>query len=215
MLNEVRIAIADDQPIFRTGLSHLLDSQPGCEVVAELDSGRDSVTAVRELEPDVFLLDLRLPDMSGLDVLRQVGRHKDVHTIVLVESPDISEMTHALLLGACGAVEKSARAPVLLKCLRCVLAGELWFTRRVTRALLDHVDRNEQPRYAGSELIDRLTQRESDVLKGVANGMSNRDIAARLAISEYTVKHHLSRIFGKLSVSNRVELALLASKYDL
>jgi DNA-binding NarL/FixJ family response regulator len=196
-------------------LSQLLATQPGCKVVAELDSGRDAIAAVRDLDPDILLVDLKLPDMSGLDVLRQIGRARDTQTIVLVENPDIHEMTQALLLGACGAVEKSARAAVLPRCLRCVLAGELWFTRSVTKALLKYVDRDERPRFSGSELIDRLTRRESDVLRTVASGMSNRDIATRLKISEYTVKHHLSRIFAKLSVSNRVELALLASRYDL
>ena len=215
MLNQVRIAIADDDPGFRTGLVQLLGSQQAFDIVAEVESGRDAVTASRDLEPDILLLGMDLPDMSGLDVLRQINRIKITHPIALVDKLDIYEMTQSLLLGACGAIEKSARAPVLFKCLRSVLAGELWFRRDVTKALLKYVDRGDEPRYSGNELAERLTQRENDVLKAVANGMPNREIAAKLRISEYTVKHHLSRIFAKLSVSNRVELALLASKYDL
>lgn len=215
MLSEVRIAIADHDPDFRSALSRLLASQPGFEIVAELDSGRNAVASVRELEPDILLLDMKLEDMTGLDILRQIKSVKDTHAIALVGDPDVNEMTQALLLGACGAVERSARAPALFKCLRSVLAGELWFRRDVTKALLKYVDRDDKQRYSGSEITDRLTRREGDILKAVANGMPNKEIAAKLHISEYTVKHHLSRIFAKLSVSNRVELALLAAKYDL
>lgn len=215
MLSEVRIAIADHDGEFRAGLARLLGGQPGFEVVAECETGRDAVTSVRDLEPDILLLDMRLPDLAGLDVLRQIKGIKDVHTVTVVDKPDVYEMTQALLLGACGALERSAKAPALFKCLRSVLAGELWFRRDVTKALLKYVDRDDERRYAGTELTERLTQREGDILRAVGNGMPNKEIAAKLRISEYTVKHHLSRIFAKLSVSNRVELALLAAKYDL
>jgi DNA-binding NarL/FixJ family response regulator len=215
MLSEVHIVIAEGDPKLRTGLARLLAGQQGFEVAAETESGRDAIVAVREFGPDVLLFDMELPDMSGLDVLRQLGRVKDTHSIALIDKPDVYQMTQALLLGACGAIEKSARAPVLFKCLRSVLAGELWFRRDVTKALLEYVDRSDDDRHSGHELIDRLTQREGDILRAVGSGMPNKEIAAKLTISEYTVKHHLSRIFAKLSVSNRVELALLAAKYDL
>lgn len=215
MLSEVRIAIADHDGEFLAGLARLLGGQPGFEVVAECETGRDAVTSVRDLEPDILLLDMRLPDLAGLDVLRQIKGIKDVHTVTVVDKPDVYEMTQALLLGACGALERTAKAPALFKCLRSVLAGELWFRRDVTKALLKYVDRDDERRYAGTELTERLTQREGDILRAVASGMPNKEIAAKLHISEYTVKHHMSRIFAKLSVSNRVELALLAAKYDL
>jgi DNA-binding NarL/FixJ family response regulator len=215
MLNEIRIAVAELDPAFRKGLLDLLGEHDGFEIVAAVDSGREAVLAARELEPDLLLLDMALPDMSGLEVLRRIDGTRGVHPVAMVEKLEIHEMTQALLLGACGAVEKSARSPVLLKCVRAVLAGELWFRRDITKALLRSVERNEDERYSASDLADRLTRRENDVLRAVANGMPNREIAAKLAISEYTVKHHLSRIFAKLSVSNRVELALLAARYDL
>ena len=215
MLNEVRVAIANDDDVFRSGLSGLLTGQDGFEVVASLDTGRDTVVTVREIEPDVLFLDMNLSDLTGLDVLRQINGVKDVHTIALVDQFDVYEMTQALLLGACGAIQKSAKAPVLFKCLRTVLAGDLWFRRDVTKALLKYVGTTAGTLASGNALAERLTNRENDVLRGVANGMPNRDIATKLQISEYTVKHHLSRIFAKLSVSNRVELALLAAKYEL
>ena len=215
MLNEVRIVIADDHAMFRHGLRQLLGGQEGMSVVGESDTGRDAITTVRELEPDVLLLDMTLPDMEGLDILRQVSGIKPTHTILLAEHLDLHEMTQALLMGACGAIEKTSSATVLFKCVRSVLAGELWFSREVTKVLLKHIDRSEGVKLSAQELSDRLTRRENDVLRAVANGLPNREIASKLKISEYTVKHHLSRIFAKLSVANRVELALLASKYDL
>lgn len=215
MLNKIRIAIADSDAAFRKGLGELLGERAGFEIVAETDSGRDTVLAVRELEPDLLLLDMRLSDMSGLDVLRQIGPVEGLHTIAVTDSVDLNEMTRALLLGANGAIERAARSPVLFKSIRAVLAGELWFTRDVTKSLLRYVERNEERQLSADDLADRLTRRENDVLRAVANGMPNREIAAKLQISEYTVKHHLSRIFAKLSVSNRVELALLAARYDL
>lgn len=215
MLSRVRIAVADSDAVFRRGVAELLGERDGFEVVVELDSGRDTVLAVREMEPDLLVLDMRLPDISGLDVLRQLGPVDGLHTVVVSESVDLHEMTQALLLGANGAVERSARAPVLFKCIRAVLAGELWFRRDVTKSLLRYVERNEERQLSADDLAERLTRRENDVLRAVANGMPNREIAAKLQISEYTVKHHLSRIFAKLSVSNRVELALLAARYDL
>jgi DNA-binding NarL/FixJ family response regulator len=215
MLNQVRIVVADRDSAFRKGLSELLAERDGFDVIAELQSGRETVLAVRDLEPDLMLLDMRLPDMSGLDVLRQVGNADGLHTIVVSDSEDTQEMTQALLLGAKGGVERSSRAPVLFKCIRAVLAGELWFRRDITKALLRYVERSEERQLSADELADRLTRRENDVLRAVANGMPNREIATKLQISEYTVKHHLSRIFAKLSVSNRVELALLAARYDL
>lgn len=213
--SEVQVAIADSDSSFRHRLSELLEANNGFRVVAEAGSGKEAIEIVRAQEPDVLFLCMHLGDIHGLDLLRQLSPIRDTHPIVLVEDFDISEMTQALLLGACGAVQKTARPPVLFKCLRAVLSGELWFRRDVTKALLQYVERGEEARSSGSVLSDRLTPRENDVLKAIANGMPNRDIATKLGISEYTVKHHLSRIFAKLSVSNRVELALLASRYEL
>ena len=147
MLNEVRVAIANDDDVFRNGLSGLLTGQDGFEVVASLETGRDAVVTVREIEPDVLFLDMNLGDLTGLDVLRQISGVKDVHTIALVDQFDVYEMTQALLLGACGAIQKSAKAPVLFKCLRTVLGGDLWFRRELLLALLPSTFRIRQCRW--------------------------------------------------------------------
>ena len=215
MINEVQIVIADDHAMLRHGLRQLIGTQEGMHVVGESDTGRQTLTLVRELEPDVLLLDQTLPDMSCFDILRRIRGLGGVRTILLAERLDLDEMTQALLLGACGAIEKTAGETVLFKCIRSVLGGELWFSREVTKVLLRHIDRSKELKHSPQELWDRLTRRENEVLRAVANGLPNREIASKLKISEYTVKHHLSRIFAKLRVANRVELALLASKYDL
>ena len=136
MLNEVRIIVTEADAGFRQGLTQLLGQQDAFEIVDDLDTGRDTVVAVRELEPDLLLLDMELKDMPGLDVLRQIGGVGSLHTVAMVDKLSVHEMTQALLLGACGAVEKSAKSPALLKCIRAVLAGDLWFQRDVTKALL-------------------------------------------------------------------------------
>jgi len=215
MINKVQTAIACGDDSFRSDLASLIAGQDGFDVVASVGSGRDALSATRKHDPDILLLDMQLPDMHGLEVLRQLSGPGALHPIVLVDRTDVDEVTQALLLGACGAIEKSSKSPVLWKCIRAVIAGELWFTRDVTKVLLKYVDKDTEELRPAGDLVKKLTERENDVLRAVANGMPNRDIATRLGISEYTVKHHLSRIFGKLSVSNRVELALLASKYEL
>jgi len=215
MLSEIRILVASADSNLRSGLRTVLEDQSHMRVVGEHASGRQALKAVRKLEPDVLLLDLVLDDMSGLDVLRQLDRSKNPHAIVLGDELDVYDQTQAALWGASGAIRTAANPTTLFKCIRSVLFGELWFGRDVMRALSERTQSQDESLLPDGELAGKLTKREMDVLERVAQGMSNHQIATRLQISESTIKHHLTHIFSKLRVSNRLELALLAAKNGL
>lgn len=210
----IRIAIADRDTGSRDRLARLLRHQPDF-VVAELDSARALLGQVRKDPPDLLVLDMELPGMSGLEILGKI-RSIGCRVVALTDLADAHELAQALLMGAAGALERSTPDTLVVRCVRSVLAGELWFRREVTGALLSYTERRfrENESFDGArEVAGHLTPREGDIFRAVARGMSNREIANRLKISEYTVKHHLTRMFAKLGVSNRVELALLASKH--
>jgi DNA-binding NarL/FixJ family response regulator len=211
----ISVLIADDHPIFRAGLKKLLEAAGGFRVLGDADSGLAATTLARELQPDLLLLDLAMPGMDGLDVLRQVADAQlDVRVVVLTASITPAEVTSALRLGARGVLMKTAATELLYKCLHAVAAGQFWVGRDMVGSLIEalasaHATWNEGARPFG------LTARERQVVKLVSEGCTNRDIAARMHISEDTVKHHLSRVFDKTGTSSRVELALFAYHHSL
>ena len=212
MLNAIRVVLASRKKGNRGGLSDSLATQSGVRVLASHAGGGDTLRSVRTLDPDVLLLDLGLTDMSGLDVIEQLHGDTRARAIVLTEDTDKHVLTQAVLRGASGAIEKEAPLPLLLKCMRSVVTGDLWFGRDLTPALLEYLDSFEERRASVGRCPERLTQREREVFQTVANGMSNREIALKLRLSEHTVKQHLKRIFEKLGVSSRVELVLLVAR---
>lgn len=211
---EVRIVLVDDHAMFREGLCRLLTAEAGFTLVGQTGLGREARRLVAELAPDVLLLDLSLPDMSGLEVMRELDLpHARVRVILLTAAVDNAQVLEALRLGARGLVLKEAAGAMLIKSIRCVMQGEYWFGRDTVPnlvAALRRLTASEPPSPA-----DTLTTRELRVIDGVVEGRTNRDIAAELGVSEQTVKNHLTHIFDKLGVSSRLELALYATERKL
>ena len=207
-----RILIADDHPIFRDGLKRLLESEREFKVVGEACDGVDAVKLVRELNPEILLLDLAMPRRAGLEALREMGSEPlSARVILLTAAAEKDQIVEALQLGARGVVLKDYATQILLKSIRAVMNGEYWVGResvsnlvQYLRSLVDSSSHDARKKKYG------LTPRELEVISAVVAGYANKEIAQHFKISEDTVKHHLSNIFDKVGVSTRLELALFA-----
>jgi DNA-binding NarL/FixJ family response regulator len=206
----IRVVIADDQAMVRAGFRMILDAQDGIEVVAEAADGVDALEAVRRLRPDVALLDIRMPRMSGLDVARTLA--DDAVQVVVVTTFDLDEYVHqALQHGAAGFLLKTAGPALLVEAVRAAAGGESLISPSITVRLLAELaaaggsgaTRREDAREAAT----RLTARELDVARLVARGATNAEIAAELFLALGTVKAHLAGIQARLDARNRVEIA--------
>jgi two-component system nitrate/nitrite response regulator NarL len=212
---EIRILIADDHSIFRDGVRKLLEAEGGFNVVGEATNGIEALDLVNQLRPDVLLLDISMPRLTGLEVLRRLSKETaPLRTILLTASVEKSEIIEALLLGAHGVVPKQSASRMLFKSIRTVMAGEFWVSRDMVSDLVETLRGPSNSGHAGAKTMG-LTRRELEVIAAVVEGQVNKDIAQTFHISEYTVKHHLTRIFDKLGVSNRVELAMFAVNHEL
>lgn len=210
----IRIVIADDHPIFRDGLRRLLSLESDFEVVGEAKDGEETLEVVRDKEPDILLLDLRMPARDGLSVLQRL-KHIPSRTrvIVLTASEDKSEFVQAMKLGCAGIVLKQTATELLYKSIRRVHAGEVWLDSHTTAAVMRQFAAPSRAPIGlerGSRERSPLSQREREIVALVAQGFKNKEIAERIFISEQTVKNHLHNIFDKLGVSDRLELALYA-----
>jgi len=207
-----RILIADDHPIFRDGLKRLLESEHEFKVVGEACDGVDAVKLVRQLKPEILLLDLAMPRRAGLEALREMGSEPlSARVILLTAAAEKDQIVEALQLGARGVVLKDSATQILLKSIRAVMNGEYWVGResvsnlvQYLRSLVDSSSNDARKKKYG------LTPRELEVISAVVAGYANKEIGQHFKISEDTVKHHLSNIFDKVGVSTRLELALFA-----
>lgn len=212
----IRVLIADDQELVRTGLSMILQAQPDIEVVGEAVDGAEAITKARQLKPDVCLFDIRMPHVDGLEATRQLAGPdvSDPMAIVIITTFDLDEYVHtALKVGARGFLLKDAGPELLVQAIRAAADGDALIAPNITARLLETFARSRettpppQPRFP-------LTDREEEVLVTVAGGLTNSEIAEELQISLSTVKAHLSSLMTKLGARNRVELAIFAFETD-
>jgi DNA-binding NarL/FixJ family response regulator len=212
----VRIVIVDDHPIFRDGLRRLLEAEADLAVVGEAVDADEAIRLARTLTPDIVLLDVAMPRTSGLEVLQALAQMPGARVIILTAAIDKADIIKALQLGARGVVLKESATGLLMKAIRIVMEGGYWVGREsVSDLLLALQSLGPPPERAASLPAFSLTQRELQIVALVVEAAGNRKIAEALAISEKTVKHHLTNIFEKLGVSSRLELALFAAQHRL
>jgi DNA-binding NarL/FixJ family response regulator len=208
----VRVVLADDQELVRTGLRMILDAQPGIEVVGEAADGRAAVEAARRLRPDVCLFDIRMPVMDGIDATRAVAGPgvEDPLAVVVITTFDLDEHVYAALrAGARGFLLKDAGPAMLAQAVHAAAAGDALIAPSVTARLLAAFADTEAPA-PRRQPVDPLTQREEEIVLAVARGLTNVEIAAALHISLSTAKSHIAHLMAKLDARNRVEIAVWA-----
>lgn len=216
----VRILIADDHPIFRHGVRALLEAEPDFEVAAEAADGTEVLEMLPQHRPDVLLLDLAMPRLAGMETLRELAASSSpsahpLRIVILTVAIEKKQIVESLQLGAHGIILKDAAAQLLIKALRSIMGGQYWVGRESVGDLVQYLRRISSPAPIGREGSPALTAREREILSAVVTGLTNRETAEKLAISEDTVKHHLSRIFDKVGVSHRLELAMYAVNHGL
>jgi DNA-binding NarL/FixJ family response regulator len=213
---DIRILIADDERLFREALRALLEANGPFRVVGGAGDGTETLQLVKRHKPDVLLLDLAMPRLPGLDALRALGQAREgVRTVVLTGAIRHEEVMAALRLGARGVVLKDAPPETLFSSIRAVFEGGYWLGDDAIADLVGALQQWQPSAHANARRPFNLTDREIDVVRAVVAGYSNKEIARRFAISEDTVKHHLTSIFDKVGTSNRLELALFAIHHGL
>jgi DNA-binding NarL/FixJ family response regulator len=212
----IRVVLADDQELVRSGFAMILDAQPDIEVVAEAGDGEAALAAVRQHTPDVALLDIRMPLVDGLEVARVVCAETECRVLMLTTFDQDDYVYDALYAGASGFLLKVVRRDDLIHAVRVVAAGESLLAPTVTRRLIDDIVRNrpregQQP----SQRLAILTGRECETLRLLGRGLSNAEIAVAMGISEHTVKTHVSNVLGKLGLRDRVQAVIAAYETGL
>jgi DNA-binding NarL/FixJ family response regulator len=213
-MKTVRILLIDDHEVVRLGLTTLLEDEPGVSLVGEAGSGREALRACESLEPDLVILDIRLPDQSGVEICRQINaRWPHIKVIILTSYVNEDLIAETILAGAAGYVRKQVGNEELLRAIQAVRNDEALLDPQTTRQVLERMRRTE--RHVEAQAFRNLTQRELEVLLLVSQGQNNRELAELLAVSEKTVRNHVSSLLEKLSLNNRVELATYAVKHHL
>ncbi|MEU3451137.1 response regulator transcription factor [Streptomyces thermolilacinus] len=208
----IRVLVVDDQMMVREGFSVLLNAMPDIEVVGEAVNGREAIAQVAALRPDVVLMDIRMPEMNGIDATREIVAADGDAKVLVLTTFDLDEYVYqALRAGASGFLLKDASARQLADGVRVVAAGEALLAPSVTRRLItEFAKRVESPRAAALAQVGDLTERETEVLVLIAQGLSNAEIAAHLVVAESTIKTHVSRVLVKLGLRDRTQAAVFA-----
>jgi DNA-binding NarL/FixJ family response regulator len=211
----IRVLIADDQALVRGGFRMILDAQKDIEVVGEAADGQEAVMQARELRPDVVLMDIRMPELDGIEATRRLS-HGDAPRVLMLTTFDLDEYVYeAMKAGASGFLLKDVRPEQLADAVRVVAAGEALLAPAITRRLIEEFVRRPAPGSGAPAEVSELTDRELEVLKLVARGLSNAGIASTLFLSEATVKTHVTHILAKLRVRDRVQAVVLAYESGL
>jgi two-component system, NarL family, nitrate/nitrite response regulator NarL len=216
--DRVRIFVIEDQGLYRAGLCLLLSQQSGFEIVGDAATGSDVLSRIREKRPDVALLAISSNDRAGIDILPEIfTASEETRVLVLSESNDPDLHRRAVRVGASGVISKDKTADLLIKAIERVNAGEAWLDRSTTASLLRELSpRNRAAKKDPEEIkMAALTEREREVIKLVGLGLKNKQIAGKLFISDITVHHHLTSIYSKLGVSDRLELLIYAYRFGL
>jgi DNA-binding NarL/FixJ family response regulator len=211
----VRILIADDQALVRAGFRRLLESEPGIEVVGEAGDGLQALELARRRTPDVVLMDIRMPTLDGLEATRRLLGAGGAARVVILTTFDLDEYVfEAIRAGASGFLLKDSPPEQLIAAIHVVAAGEALLAPSITRRLIEQFARHPAPR-AAAEALAELTPRELDVLKRLARGLSNSEIAAELVLGEATIKTHVAHVLMKLDLRDRVQAVVLAYETGL
>ena len=211
-----RIVIVDDHTLFRDGLRTILETEEDFEVVADAESAEDIVELVWQTRPDVLLLDIRMPQGSGLDAVPAVLKiSPNTQVLVLTASDDKEDHVRAFRLGAKGVILKDSARQTLMQAIRTVCRGDVWMDPRMSGVLAEELSHMGDGEPISTRQENGLTERELEIVRLVASGYKNKEVGATLAISERTVKTHLTNIFQKLGVRDRVGLVMYALRHNL
>lgn len=207
----IQVLLADDEEIVRSGLRMILEAQDDIEVIGEAASGRDAMRLVNELEPDVVLMDIRMPDVDGIDATSRITKKAARPAVLVLTTFGLDENVYsALKAGAAGFLLKTDSPERLVQAVRVVAEGDALLGPETTRRLIERFISGPRPNAPMPRELERLTEREMDVLKLIARGLSNSEIADELYVSEGTVKTHVARILSKLGCRDRVQAVVLA-----
>jgi DNA-binding NarL/FixJ family response regulator len=210
----VRVLLADDQDLVRAGFRMILETQPDVEVVGEAGDGVEAVAATRRLQPDVVLMDIRMPNLDGLQATKQVVAARLGSRVVILTTFDLDEYVYqALTAGASGFLLKNAPPERLIDAVRVVAAGDALLAPSITRRVIEQFARLPPP--GGTDVLAGLTDRERQVLQLIARGLSNAEIAEQLFVSDATVKSHVAHLLAKLQLRDRVQAVVLAYESGL
>jgi DNA-binding NarL/FixJ family response regulator len=212
----IRVLVVDDQALVRGGFRLILESQSDIEVVGEAENGTGALALVRELHPDVVIMDVRMPGMDGLEATRQLLTRRDAPRVLMLTTFDLDEYVYdALRAGASGFLLKDVPPEQLAEAVRVVAAGETLLAPVITRRLVEQFVRRARPGTTTPAALTSLTERELEVMRLMARGCSNTQIAGELFLSEATVKTHVTRVFGKLGLHDRAQVVVMAYETGL
>jgi DNA-binding NarL/FixJ family response regulator len=210
----IRVLLADDQDLVRAGFRMILETQADVEVVGEAADGVEAVTATRRLRPEVVLMDIRMPNLDGLQATKQIAAAQSGSRVVILTTFDLDEYVYqALTAGASGFLLKNAPPEQLIGAVRVVAAGDALLSPSITRRVIEQFTRLPPP--GRTDALAGLTDRERQVLQLVARGLSNAEIAAELVVSDATVKSHVAHLLAKLQLRDRVQAVVLAYESGL
>lgn len=208
--------IADDHTIFRDGLKTLFAAEPEFKIVGEACNGAEAIDLAGRLHPDILLLDMAMPKVSGMEVLRALAdKHDGTKTILLSAAVEGQDFSRAFELGARGLVLKDSATSMLFKSIRAVMAGQYWVGRQSVANLVQTLKQYKSSAKSALPKNYGLTPRQIEIIKAVVSGLPNKEIATQFSISEQTVKHHITSIFDKLGVYNRLELTLFVFHHGI